>query len=933
MAQLDLFIYVGDEQVTGGDTTFPRTDYPNLVLLGRAMGHATRMEEFGRAEPSDATGIAGGTYDPYWDGTTFAFTSTGTPTATTIDRSGQTWGTNEFAGRLVTITSGAQNGLQRRISSNTATQLTFATLPGAPEVGATFRIEGGFVKFYHAPTVSLAGTVAMPFLADQTKALGDNWFGLPQVTPMAMLMRKLVAQYGYTGTGFRVIKDAIPGTTSSWIKGSGSGDHLDAQIAAAIDVEAAAGNTLKLKGFVLDAVTTDLFGINLYYESDLQRTIDSIRDRANVRSIFDAPTTAVATASTTTSLTVSTATWTTNQWKGRTVRIDAGAMSGQLRLVESNTATVITFHNNTPVGNYGPLASAPGNVAFSILASPLILIASPKMGVATSIATTLAPAARVANANTVARNTGVRIFDWGTFAELATAAETVQPFNSVASDRYYDVPSYITAGIALHNAISSYYAVLPSTAPGAAIPCVVLIGTSQMVTSTMTAQAIAMSAQYSLLGADPSTTTPYVWIWNKTAGVVQPMDVVTNCATFGTVLANNAGPEVTLARALVRDEFTNGVVVFKFARSGIALTAEAGSPNVAGYFEPGGYWEEFAVEFAKFKVSVMQVLGRSVDVIALVNDLSENDLTQLTAFKAKVPTHIDRVRTLCQTRVNDDVIPVFWMQPPPPAVDVTGGSTLGDPTQRRDVRTWIKDTLPTLRDDIYVLQNDGPRRYELQRTDNVHYAVEATLNIGEDFAELILEAFEDDDEGETTEGPSETAAFVVEDGSGLTSANSLVTVAFVRQYHTEQGDPSEIKNATDKQVRDWARQATTYLGNVYGRRWRGVIAKTTQALDWPRYDVEDADTGVAYLSTSLPAKLQRACAKVVLRLARGTVLQPDLSPGDGAVSASSFTVGPISFNDSFQGSRSTQPSFPEIERELRGLLRNAIGSSMLRIAR
>jgi hypothetical protein len=922
MAQLDLHIYIGDEQITGGtavgtQSSFPDVAYP-AVLGSRSFGHGLRMEELHRIEPSDATGATGGTYDPYWDGTTFAHTSTGTPTTTTIAQTGTTWGTNEFAGRLVTITSGAQNGLQRRIASNTGTTLTFAALPGAPTVGDTFRIEGGFVKFYHAPTTSTSG---IPLVADQTLAKGDNWFSsIKCVTPMAMLMRRLAAQYGYTGNGFRVIKDAITASTSTWAYGSSGGDHLDTQIAAAIDVESAAGNTLKVKSIVLDAVTRDLFAANLFFESDLQRTIDSLRDRMQVRGIADAATTATATASTTSSLTVASATWTTDQWKGRTVRIDAGAMAGQLRLVASNTSTVLTFYDNTSTGqNYGPLASAPGNVAFSILASPLIVLAMPAIGIATSVSVVLAPAARQKIQAAVDRNTGVRTFDWQNVGTLATADEIGGGLyvGAVASDRFYDVPSQLAAGAAIHNAISAFYTALPSTAPGAAIACVFINGTSQMVTSSLAASAIALSGQRSLQGEDPSTVTPLVWIWNNSTETVQPLDVLTNASTFGSVLPGWAGPETTMGRALVRDEFTTGVVVFKYAKAGVALTSDAGSALAAGYVEPGGgAWDSIEVQFAKFKAAVMRDLNRSVDVIAIVNDLSENDLTQVAAFQTKAPLHIDRQRALCQTRVNDDVIPVFWMQPPPPAVDVTGGSSLGDPEARRTVRTWIKDTLPTLRDNVHVLQNDGPRRYELQRTDSIHYALEATLNIGEDFAELILEAF-NTVEGETNEGSSETAALTVEDGSGLTSANSYCSVAFATTFHEQYGNPAGWTGATEAAQENALREATRALDALYGVRWCGERGTSEQALDWPRRYVVDR-AGNLIDSDEIPTALQRATAAMALQHLAGESLLPQVQTNQDIRSETLASASGASHAVVYAGIKSASARFPLVERMLVG---------------
>jgi hypothetical protein len=926
MAQLDLYIQIGDEQVTGGDTSFkPLTDYP-FVLGGRAAGFALMMEEFGRLEPSDATGIGGGTYDPYWDGTTFAATSTGTPTTTTIQGTGVTWSTNEFAGREVEITSGTQVGQKRVITSNTSNTLTFSpALAIAPVAGDTFTVKGGWVKFYHANTTSLSG---VPVDASQRNARGDCWFGINAITPTALLMNRLVKTYGYTGSGFRFLKFANDQTTSAWQTGSTGGDLLAVQLQLAKEAEAVAGNTLRVKALILDSVTRDLFGVNLAYESDLQRTIDSLRNRLDVLGLVEAANTYTASASTTTTITIAGGGWTVNQWKGRTVRIDAGAMAGQLRLIASNTADTLTlFTNTTGAQNYAALASPPGTVAFSILAAPLFVIGNPHPGVAASIATVLAPGARFAHQILAARTASVRLFDWS-FAGFAIPGELLP---AVAADRYYDTPSYVAAGILLNNVITSFYTVQPTAAPGAAIPCVFMCGTSQFVTAGVQSALLTFMEQESLIGESPLTATPGVWIWNNATESVEPLDVATNSATLGSFQPGLFGPEVTLGRALVRDQFPNGVVIFKYAKSGVALTLEAGAANAAKYVEPGGEgdWDTIAVQFGKFKAAAMRDLNRSVDVIAIANDLSENDLTTDTAvaaFKAKAPLHIDRQRELCQTRVNDDVIPVVWMQPPPPASEVAGGSSLNPPSLRSDVRTWIAEELPDLREGVHVILNEGRRRYELQRADAVHYGGEAVLNIGEDIAAKILEVFSTEGGSESESTPAGAAAFIVETGSGATDANSYASVSFADSYHQAYGDPSTWRNATTAARENALREATRAADEIYGNRWSGTRATATQALDWPRADVPD-QAGDFLESDVIPLALQKWTARAALLILTGSVLSPVEEDGSAIASESLSAAGGFSKSVTYIGGKSQSQSFPALDRMLTaaGLVSGASG--------
>jgi hypothetical protein len=61
-------------------------------------------------------------------------TASGTPTLTTVQQTGETWGTNQWRNMWVYFTSGLRSGQVRKIASNTADTLTFATLTAATPV-------------------------------------------------------------------------------------------------------------------------------------------------------------------------------------------------------------------------------------------------------------------------------------------------------------------------------------------------------------------------------------------------------------------------------------------------------------------------------------------------------------------------------------------------------------------------------------------------------------------------------------------------------------------------------------------------------------------------------------------------------------------------------------------------------------------------------
>jgi len=76
----------------------------------------------------------------------------------------------------------------------------------------------------------------------------------------------------------------------------------------------------------------------------------------------------VATASSTTSVTVGTASWTTNEHQGKIIRIADGTYADSFRKVASNTATVLTFADALP-------GAPSATVAFSLM-TPLTVLAA-----------------------------------------------------------------------------------------------------------------------------------------------------------------------------------------------------------------------------------------------------------------------------------------------------------------------------------------------------------------------------------------------------------------------------------------------------------------------------------------------------------------------------------------------------------------------------
>ena len=119
-------------------------------------------------------------------------------------------------------------------------------------------------------------------------------------------------------------------------------------------------------------------------------------------------------------------------------------------------------------------------------------------------------------------------------------------------------------------------------------------------------------------------------------------------------------------------------------------------------------------------------------------------------------------------------------------------------------------------------------------------------------------------------------ALVVEDGTGLSTAESYISVADASTYHSNRGNAAWAALASDTVREQYLRKATDYMTAMYRNSWQGYRVDDEQALDWPRYgcvvDGFDID------SESVPTPIKNACAELALK-ASAAELNPDLTQG------------------------------------------------------
>lgn len=117
-------------------------------------------------------------------------------------------------------------------------------------------------------------------------------------------------------------------------------------------------------------------------------------------------------------------------------------------------------------------------------------------------------------------------------------------------------------------------------------------------------------------------------------------------------------------------------------------------------------------------------------------------------------------------------------------------------------------------------------------------------------------------------------ALVVEDGAGLSTAESFASVAQADARHTALGNSAWTGSDTVKEQA--LRRATSYMEQAYRTRWKGTKLLRSQALSWPRYGAE-AD-GYTLDSTIVPAEVANACIDLALK-SLADELNADLTRG------------------------------------------------------
>lgn len=172
-------------------------------------------------------------------------------------------------------------------------------------------------------------------------------------------------------------------------------------------------------------------------------------------------------------------------------------------------------------------------------------------------------------------------------------------------------------------------------------------------------------------------------------------------------------------------------------------------------------------------------------------------------------------------------------------------------------------------------------------------------------------------------------ALVVENGTGLATAESFVSVADADTYHSARGN-SAWADGTTAEKEEALRRASTFLSNSYP--WAGYpVNARTQLLAWPRYDVVDQD-GNPVASDEVPREVVNATYEVALReLATPGSMNPDVTLAD---KVKREKVGPleVEYANADVSANASRPILTIVRDMIGGLLRAGAASGMFGVA-
>jgi len=417
---------------------------------------------------------------------------------------------------------------------------------------------------------------------------------------------------------------------------------------------------------------------------------------------------------------------------------DGDVLDVQYIIIDSSLEDIVSGN----VDYQTDLIALIANIRASFGPDPLIGIVSHHSEVYSTTSPSGATYARSVNKYVAATHDNVVVLDmqWA-HPGAATAMVAFVP-----SDwKYYRLQDYVEAGVRWTAIWAAWSANEPTADPGTPLSVVAMVTDSQG--STIDPFHAVLSMQESIIGSSPGYIRAGEYIYNGQTYMVELYYAVTNSTTLPEVPATpgTMGPEVTMLKAL-HEHWTNGVLVFKFSKSGATISDEAWKAGAAGSYDPASNDLLPALEAAwnDCCASVIRDLGRRADCVGLLLMIGDNDcITDATAAAGatKLPVVLDALRDILTTRSDGPALGTVLMQIPKHVS--TPGSPRGQSTHLvASARETMRAAALQLAEDddrVRVIEW-SPTLHEVERgASRIHYGAEAAYRIGYDASELLIE--------------------------------------------------------------------------------------------------------------------------------------------------------------------------------------------------
>lgn len=159
-------------------------------------------------------------------------------------------------------------------------------------------------------------------------------------------------------------------------------------------------------------------------------------------------------------------------------------------------------------------------------------------------------------------------------------------------------------------------------------------------------------------------------------------------------------------------------------------------------------------------------------------------------------------------------------------------------------------------------------------------------------------------------------ALIVEDGTGLSLADSYISVAEADIYFAARENAEWAATLKDKDA--LLRRATDYIEQAFYGRWKGYRKTQTQRLSWPRTNVplEDDSSWLSLVADNIvPERVRWATAELAL-VASGAELAATQERAQSSVDIDVISI-------TYDPASSVQPQYPRVQMLLQPYLKGS----------